>query len=117
MHHDIFCSVIVPTSPPVDVFAYNTSQTTIYVTWSPPDPNTIPGVLVGYEVSFTPASQNASATRRVMLCACNTSVELKNLTIYTLYNITVAAFTKVGIGNESDVIRTWTEEGGWFWLI
>lgn len=84
--------------------------------WSPPPKGTVPGVLLGYEISYKPAmqdpSQNVSRIRRVMLCACNTSFELKNLSIYTPYNITVAALTKVGIGNESDIVKTWTEEGG-----
>ena len=111
----------MPTSPPSIVITYNTSSTSIFVEWSPPPIDSIRGVLLGYEVSYTPAvlntSHNASKTRRIMLCDCNTSVELKTLRIYTLYNITVAAFTKVGIGNESDIKQTRTDEEGLFWII
>ena len=49
-----------------------------------------------------------------MLCSCNTSIELTNLTVYELYNITVAAFTSAGIGNESQIIQIWTDEEGLF---
>ena len=45
-----------------------------------------------------------------MLCKRNTSVHLEKLLKYTLYNITVAAFTKVGIGNESEIVQTRTDE-------
>ncbi|KAJ7378569.1 hypothetical protein OS493_022557 [Desmophyllum pertusum] len=100
----------VPLSPPGDVTSYNTSSTTINVTWSRPEENTTQGKLLGYEVTYTPTLKNASATRRVMLCYRYTSFELKNLTIYTLYNITVAAFTRVGIGKESELKQTWSDE-------
>jgi len=45
-----------------------------------------------------------------MLCKRNTSVHLEKLEKYTPYNITVAAFTKVGIGNKSEIKKTWTDE-------
>lgn len=80
------------------------------VTWSPPEESSIQGVLLGYEITFTPAWKNASASRKVMLCKRNTSSELERLNIYTLYNITVAAFTKVGIGKESEIKQVWTDE-------
>lgn len=114
--HCLFYFSVVPTSPPGNVTAYNTSKESIRVEWTRPAQDTIPGYLIGYEVSYTPAlamsAPNVSFTRRVMLCACNTSVVLTNLSVYTLYNITVAAFTKVGIGNESYVTQTSTEEDG-----
>ena len=47
-----------------------------------------------------------------MLCKRNTSFQLEKLSKFTLYNITVAAFTKVGIGEESKVVQTWTDEDG-----
>ena len=45
-----------------------------------------------------------------MLCGRNTSFHLEELLKYTLYNITVAAFTRVGIGKESEIEQTWTDE-------
>ena len=109
---------LAPTSPPLNVTAHNTSSTSIFVTWSPPPSDNIPGILLGYEVSYTPSepeiSHNSSTIRRVMLCSCNTSIELTNLTVYEPYNITVAAFTSAGIGNESEIRQIWTDEEGLF---
>lgn len=102
--------IIVPLLPPGNVTAYNTSSTSILVTWTRPKESSIQGELLGYEITFTPAWGNASNTRRVMLCYRNTSYNLTRLLVYTPYNITVAAFTKVGIGNESDIKQTWTDE-------
>ena len=82
----------------------------IRVTWSRPSTESIRGKLLGYEITYTPAWKNASASRRVMLCERNTSFHLEKLSKYTLYNITVAAFTKVGIGKESEIEQTWTDE-------
>ena len=109
---------LAPTSPPLNVTALNTSSTSIFVTWSPPPSDNIPGILLGYEVSYTPSepeiSHNSSTIRRVMLCSCNTSIELTNLTVYEPYNITVAAFTSAGIGNDSEIRQIWTDEEGLF---
>ena len=105
-----FYPVIVPSLPPGNVTAFNTSSTTITVTWSKPRGKSVQGVLLGYEITFTPAWKNASASRRVMLCRRNTTFLLERLLKYTLYNITVAAFTKVGIGKESEIEQTWTDE-------
>ena len=104
-----FCPLIVPSRPPGNVNASNTSSTRITVTWSQLNTD-INGELLGYEITYTPAWKNASASRRVMLCRRNTSFHLEQLLKYTLYNITVAAFTKVGIGKESEIEQTWTDE-------
>ncbi|XP_044183375.1 protein sidekick-2-like [Acropora millepora] len=99
----------VPTSAPGNVTAYNTSAHSIKVEWIRPDEDRIHGILAGYDVTFT-LSHNASAIRRTMICGANTSVVLTNLTAYTLFNITVSAFTKVGIGNRSGLIQARTDE-------
>lgn len=102
---------VVPTSAPGNVTAYNTSAHSIKVEWIRPNEDTIHGILAGYDVTFTP-SHNASAIRRTMICGANTSVVLTNLTVYTLFNITVSAFTKEGIGNSSGLVQAWTDEKG-----
>ncbi|XP_074627585.1 protein sidekick-like isoform X3 [Acropora palmata] len=99
----------VPTSAPRNVTAYNTSAHSIKVEWIRPDEDRIHGILAGYDVTFT-LSHNASAIRRTMICGANTSVVLTNLPVYTLFNITVSAFTKVGIGNRSGLIQARTDE-------
>ncbi|XP_068752561.1 protein sidekick-2-like [Montipora capricornis] len=46
----------------------------------------------------------------MMICGSKRAVNLSNLAVFTFYNITVAAFTQVGIGNTSDMIQTRTDE-------
>ncbi|XP_068751750.1 protein sidekick-1-like [Montipora capricornis] len=99
----------VPTYPPRNVTAYNTSESEIRVEWTPPVQEKIHGVLAGFDVTFT-ASHNASSTHHMMICGSKRAVNLSNLAVFTFYNITVAAFTQVGIGNTSDMIQTRTDE-------
>ncbi|XP_068752747.1 uncharacterized protein [Montipora capricornis] len=99
----------VPTYPPRNVTAYNTSESEIRVEWTPPVQEKIHGVLAGFDVTFT-ASHNASSVHHMMICGSKRAVYLSNLAVFTFYNITVAAFTQVGIGNTSDMIQTRTDE-------
>ena len=89
--------------------AYNTSESEIRVEWTPPVQEKIHGVLAGFDVTFT-ASHNESSIHHMMICGSKRAVNLSNLAVFTFYNITVAAFTQVGIGNTSHMIQTRTDE-------
>ncbi|XP_068689584.1 protein sidekick-1-like isoform X2 [Montipora foliosa] len=99
----------VPTYPPRNVTAYNTSAHEIRVEWIPPVQEKIHGELAGFDVTFMP-SHNESSIHHMMIFGSKREVYLSSLTVFTFYNITVAAFTKVGIGNASDMIQTRTDE-------
>ncbi|XP_068691559.1 phosphatidylinositol phosphatase PTPRQ-like [Montipora foliosa] len=99
----------IPTYPPRNVTAYNTSAHEIRVEWIPPVQKKIHGELAGFDVTFMP-SHNESSIHHMMIFGSKREVYLSSLTVFTFYNITVAAFTKVGIGNASNMIQTRTDE-------
>uniref|UniRef100_A0A8B9U9U1 Phosphatidylinositol phosphatase PTPRQ n=1 Tax=Anas zonorhyncha TaxID=75864 RepID=A0A8B9U9U1_9AVES len=90
-----------PDSPPQNVELVNVTATEIYLRWLPPEqPN---GLITHYEVLYSDSNdlfiKNASST----------SISLTELSPYTLYNITVRAFTRLGHGNQSSfplLVRT-----------
>ncbi|XP_026855233.2 phosphatidylinositol phosphatase PTPRQ [Electrophorus electricus] len=83
----------VPDSPPHDLIVTNTTSSTATVTWSPPDkPN---GIIRLYEVFYG----NGTYTNAVNSTLA--SVTLHNLKPYTLYNVTVRAYTQLGHGDQT----------------
>ncbi|XP_075788523.1 phosphatidylinositol phosphatase PTPRQ isoform X2 [Pelodiscus sinensis] len=82
-----------PSSPPQNVEVFDVTATGIYLRWSPPEqPN---GIITHYEVLYNYANdlfiKNTSTT----------SIFLSDMKPYTLYNISLRAFTKHGHGNQS----------------
>ncbi|XP_064897471.1 phosphatidylinositol phosphatase PTPRQ isoform X3 [Columba livia] len=90
-----------PDSPPQNVELINVTATEINLRWLPPEqPN---GLITHYEVLFSDSNdlfiKNASST----------SISLGEMKPYTLYNISVRAFTRLGHGNQSSfplLVRT-----------
>lgn len=82
-----------PDSPPQNVELINVTATEINLRWLPPEqPN---GLITHYEVLYGDSNdvfiKNASFT----------SISLSEMKPYTLYNISVRAFTRLGHGNQS----------------
>ncbi|XP_063178935.1 phosphatidylinositol phosphatase PTPRQ isoform X1 [Chroicocephalus ridibundus] len=90
-----------PDSPPQNVELINVTATEINLRWLPPEqPN---GLITHYEVLCSDSNdlfiKNASST----------SISLGEMKPYTLYNISVRAFTRLGNGNQSSfplLVRT-----------
>ncbi|XP_061225344.1 phosphatidylinositol phosphatase PTPRQ [Neopsephotus bourkii] len=90
-----------PDSPPQNVELINVTATEINLRWLPPEhPN---GLITHYEVLYSDSNdvfiKNASFT----------SISLSEMKPYTLYNISVRAFTRLGHGNQSSfplLVRT-----------
>uniref|UniRef100_A0A8B9F884 Phosphatidylinositol phosphatase PTPRQ n=1 Tax=Amazona collaria TaxID=241587 RepID=A0A8B9F884_9PSIT len=90
-----------PDSPPQNVQLINVTATEINLRWLPPEqPN---GLITHYEVLYSDSNdvfiKNASFT----------SISLSEMKPYTLYNISVRAFTRLGHGNQSSfplLVRT-----------
>ncbi|KGL82713.1 Phosphatidylinositol phosphatase PTPRQ, partial [Tinamus guttatus] len=90
-----------PDSPPQNVELVDVTATKINLRWLPPErPN---GLITHYEVLYSDSNdlfiKNAS----------NTSISLSEMKPYTLYNISVRAFTRLGHGNQSSfplLVRT-----------
>ncbi|XP_063998932.1 phosphatidylinositol phosphatase PTPRQ [Pogoniulus pusillus] len=90
-----------PDSPPQNLELINVTATEINLRWLPPEqPN---GLITHYEVLYSDSDdlfiKNASST----------SISLREVKPYTLYNISVRAFTRLGHGNQSSsplLVRT-----------
>ncbi|XP_071408259.1 phosphatidylinositol phosphatase PTPRQ isoform X1 [Pithys albifrons albifrons] len=90
-----------PDSPPQNTEIINVTATEINLRWLPPEqPN---GLITHYEVLYSDSNdffiKNASTT----------SISLSEMKPYTLYNISVRAFTRLGHGNQSSfplLVRT-----------
>ncbi|XP_062838740.1 phosphatidylinositol phosphatase PTPRQ isoform X3 [Anolis carolinensis] len=85
-----------PDSPPQNVEISEVTATEINLRWSPPEkPN---GIITHYEVIYEDASTS------VFKNTTATNLLLNGLKPYTLYNISVRAFTSLGHGNQSSAL-------------
>uniref|UniRef100_A0A8C9R638 Phosphatidylinositol phosphatase PTPRQ-like n=1 Tax=Scleropages formosus TaxID=113540 RepID=A0A8C9R638_SCLFO len=95
-----------PDSPPVNLTAFNITSHSATITWSPPEtPN---GVIQVYEVVYEYSVMRAAVN------SSTPSVMLLDLNPYTLYDVSVRAYTKYGHGNQmSVVLKILTSEDGY----
>ena len=91
-------------SAPLNVMAYNTSSTSIMVTWQPPVSPF--GIIRSYQVSYLANRGTTIATSDTDVV---TSTLLTGLSIYTTYTIFVRART-VTLGNNSTAVTVSTDE-------
>lgn len=91
--------------------AFNTSNSSILVTWQDITSSSVPGILLGYVLRIIKAADSNASNFREIEHDLSTSKNITNLETYTLYKISVAGYTRVGIGNFSEA-QSWTDEGG-----
>ena len=102
----------VPDHPPSNVTAYNTSSTSINVTWQRIPPDHVNGILLGYHVRYWRADK---PNDNISVAVANRTVlntELTGLGKYKLYSIQVAGRTVAGVGNFSNPVFVRTEQDG-----
>ena len=102
---------LVPKAPPLHVTAFNSSATSIMVTWQNLTSSTVPGILLGYVLRYIKADDGNVALELEVKLDLRTYYNITNLEAYTLYNISVAGYTRTGAGNLS-FTQSWTDEGG-----
>ncbi|XP_075456630.1 phosphatidylinositol phosphatase PTPRQ isoform X3 [Ascaphus truei] len=93
--NDIFVRTLEdePGSPPQNLVLIGVGATGINLEWSPPsEPN---GIITHYEIIYT------NLTALFALNTSSTSLSLSDLNPYTLYSISVRAYTRFGHGNQS----------------
>lgn len=88
-----------PSTPPLDVKITNVTNTTMFITWKPP--TAMNGVLRYYEVHYNGQARKVEE---------KTYVELKNLSAYRRYNVSVVACT-VECSKQSPVESRYTSIG------
>lgn len=96
--------------PPPNITAYNTSSTSLEITWQTISEEFAKATLLGFKLSYRKADESNSTT--VDLCPKERRFSLHNLTIFTVYCIQLSAFTRNGNGNMSDCVLGLTDEDG-----
>lgn len=98
-----------PESSPQDVKATDVTANEISLKWLPPEkPN---GIIVAYEVLYK------SIDTVFMKNTSTTNIILRDLKPYSLYNISVRSYTRLGHGNQlSSLLSVWTAETGEFFV-
>ncbi|XP_060696040.1 phosphatidylinositol phosphatase PTPRQ [Hemiscyllium ocellatum] len=95
---DIFVRTLEdePETPPENLTFKNVTETSAYLSWSPPEkPN---GIITYYEVTYT------NCTDSFTMNSSETSIYLENLKKFSPYNVSVKAYTKYGHGNQTSPI-------------
>ena len=103
-----FLNLLVPSLPPQNVQSYNTSSTSVNVTWEDVATGFIHGILKGYRVFYSRTKDNGAAVRQ----ADKHYVHLEGLDKFTNYTIQAAAFTRIGYGAKSTKLIVSTDEDG-----
>ena len=102
---------LVPSQPPqnVTVAKDNSTSTSLFIHWRPVPANHQNGVILGYRVLYR-RSWKLDKLKSRNVSALSTTVELKNLSKYTEYDITVLAYTSKGNGVQAKFFTVSTTE-------
>ena len=106
------CYFLVPSLPPQNVQSYNTSSTSVNVTWQEVPTGFVHGILRGYRIFYSRTKDNGVDVRQAIMPANKRFVHLEGLDKFTNYTIQVAAFTRIGYGTKSRKIIVSTDEDG-----
>jgi hypothetical protein len=100
---------IVPSSPPLNVTGYNTSSTSLLVMWNQVPHGRVHGILRGYKVLYK-IDNDGSQNYTYMTVNTTRVAVLTSLKKFTVYRITVLAFTVKGNGPMAVNITITTDE-------
>ncbi|KAM8824025.1 protein sidekick-2 isoform 1-T1 [Synchiropus picturatus] len=107
---EVFVGEAVPTAPPQNVAVQSSTATQLDVTWDPPPLDAQNGDIQGYKIYFWEFQLQNETERLRTLFLPELGVKLKNLTGYTTYMISVAAFNAAGDGPRSLPTRGRTQQ-------
>uniref|UniRef100_A0A8C2JGE0 Sidekick cell adhesion molecule 2b n=1 Tax=Cyprinus carpio TaxID=7962 RepID=A0A8C2JGE0_CYPCA len=107
---EVFVGEAVPTAPPQNVVIQSATATQFDVTWDPPPLETQNGDIQGYKIFFWEYKRKNETEKLRTLFLPEGGVKLKNLTGYTTYMISVAAFNAAGDGPRSPPTRGRTQQ-------
>ena len=92
----LYISNLVPSRPPMLIRLYNTSSTSIRISWQRLAPEYVHGILRGYRVLYRLVNVTENVFKS--LTTQELFVDLRGLLKYTNYGIRVLAFTTIGDG-------------------
>ncbi|XP_016072154.1 PREDICTED: protein sidekick-2, partial [Miniopterus natalensis] len=107
---EVFVGEAVPTMAPRNVAVHGPTATQLDVTWEPPPLESQNGDIQGYKIYFWEAQRQNLTERVKTLFLAENGVKLKNLTGYTTYMVSVAAFNAAGEGPRSAPTRGQTQQ-------
>ena len=99
----------MPSQAPVNLRAHNTSSTSLFVTWEPVPNDHVNGILLGFKLFYKKYGPNNASTQNATT-TMNFTV-LTGLEKFTIYEVKVLAFTRLGDGPEAAVAATTDEDG------
>lgn len=92
--------------------AFNTSSTSINVTWRLVPDDYLNGILHGYRILYRQADKPIENFSNLTVNSSFLDTEIKDLEFFTKYELRVSAFTMVGDGNISEPVFCVTDESG-----
>ncbi|KAG8446470.1 hypothetical protein GDO86_014070 [Hymenochirus boettgeri] len=107
---EVFVGEAVPTAPPQSVAVQSATAVQLDVTWEAPPLLSQNGDIQGYKIFFWEILRKNETEKVRTLFLPENGVKLKNLTGYTTYLISVAAFNAAGDGPRSHPIRGQTQQ-------
>ncbi|NXB64037.1 SDK2 protein, partial [Struthidea cinerea] len=107
---EVFVGEAVPTGAPQNVAVQAATATQLDVTWEPPPVESQNGDIQGYKIHFWEEQRQNQSARVKTLFLPETGVKLKNLTGYTSYWVSVAAFNAAGDGPRSPPVKARTQQ-------
>ena len=102
----------MPGHPPSNVTAYNSSSTSVNVTWQPIPLDQRNGILLGYHVRYWRHDRTNDTISMVTVNSTSFYAELDGLGKYKEYIIQVAGSTVAGLGIYSEAVFVRTEQDG-----
>ncbi|XP_022795633.1 uncharacterized protein LOC111334203 [Stylophora pistillata] len=102
----------VPSKPPQNftVAKDNSTSTSLFIHWRPVPVNHQNGVILGYRILYKKSRSSQEMLRTRNVSAESTTVELKNLSKYTEYDVTILAYTSKGNGVRAKFFTVSTRE-------
>ncbi|XP_062448077.1 protein sidekick-2 [Rhea pennata] len=107
---EVFVGEAVPAAAPQNVAVQAATATQLDVTWDPPPPESQNGDIQGYKIHFWEAQRQNESARVKTLFLPESGAKLKNLTGYTSYWVSVAAFNAAGDGPRSTPVAGRTQQ-------
>ena len=106
----------MPDKSPTNVTAYDTSSTSINITWQPIPSDHVNGILLDYNVIYRRIDKPKDNFSMVTVNSTVLHTELSGLGKYKQYSIQVAGRTGAGLGNFSEPVFVRTEQDGSFYF-
>ena len=97
----------VPGAPPSNTTGLTLNSTHVYLTWDPPPPDQINGIIQGYRINITELNTGPMS----QFIVHDTEAVIGPLHPHYNYNFSIVAFTLVGHGPTTYVVLRTTEAG------